>query len=355
MLAVSDTGIGMDEETRARAFEPFFTTKPAGKGTGLGLAGAYGTVRRSNGSISIYSEPGKGTTVRIYLPETDQAPVMQADRRTEVPASGQGQVVLVVEDRAEIREVLATQLRDLGYRPTLVANGGEAVLAVEEEGLRPDVMLTDVVMPGMGGAVLAERLRRSLPGLKVLFMSGYTDNAIVHHGILDEGVPFIAKPFTKDALGTALAGIVYGALPGTAEGVGRVALLVDDDPYVAEITELALRRRGYTVISARSRQAALDALAGPGFDLVLMDVNVPPASGEQILRDMRDAGCNVPAIMHTGAAETVDLNALRNLGVIGVISKTGNLRAMADEIEALLSNQSDGWRTSADEQEESER
>jgi len=336
MLAVSDTGVGMDEETKAHAFEPFFTTKAVGKGTGLGLAGAYGTVKRSDGSISIYSEPGKGTTVRIYLPETDQAPVPAVARRDEAETRGDGQVVLVVEDEALIREVLATHLTDLGYRPAIVANGGEAVLAVEEEGLRPEVVLTDVVMPGMGGAVLAERLKRTIPGLKVLFMSGYTDNAIVHHGILDEGVPFIAKPFTKAALGVAIADLLRGGAAPPAESGSLAVLLVDDDPYVVEITELALRRGGHTVCSARSRQEALDTLAGHAFDVVLMDVNIPPTSGEQVLRDMRRAGCTVPAIMHTGAAEAVDLEALRGLGVIGVMPKSGKVKTMAGEIEAML-------------------
>jgi CheY-like chemotaxis protein len=195
MLAISDTGCGMEKEVLAQIFDPFFTTKEKGKGTGLGLATVYGIVKQSGGNIWVYSEPGQGATFKIYLPVTgDQAEALAGEAAQEEPAGG-GEHILVVEDEAALRGLLETMLSRLGYKVTLAANGGEALLLVEK-GLEPDLVITDVVMPGMSGPVLVERLRQKQPGLKVLFMSGYTDNAIVHHGVLEPGTPFIQKPFT---------------------------------------------------------------------------------------------------------------------------------------------------------------
>jgi two-component system, cell cycle sensor histidine kinase and response regulator CckA len=205
MLAVSDTGCGMDRETVLRAFEPFFTTKEAGKGTGLGLSTAYGIVKQSGGSIWISSEPGQGTTVKVYLPQTTeepaesrQAPVAQG------PHPGGACRVLVVEDEAALRRLVGIMLSRLGFQVTLAANAGEALLQVEENGLKPDVVITDVVMPGMNGAVMVERLRRTKPDLKTLFMSGYTDGAMVHDAALDPDTPFIQKPFNSRDLSAKL-------------------------------------------------------------------------------------------------------------------------------------------------------
>jgi len=199
MLAVSDTGEGMDEATQSRVFEPFFTTKVRGHGAGLGLATVYGIVKQSGGNIWVYSEPGKGTSFKIYLPRVEAEPTPPA-RREPVPACGGGEQVLVVEDELTIRELLQRMLAGLGYRVRAAANGGEALIALEEEGLKPDLLITDVVMPGMSGTALAERLRRVQPGLRVLYMSGYTDDAIVHHGALDSGTPFLQKPFSTSDL-----------------------------------------------------------------------------------------------------------------------------------------------------------
>jgi two-component system cell cycle sensor histidine kinase/response regulator CckA len=196
MLALSDTGCGMEKEVLAHIFDPFFTTKEKGKGTGLGLATVYGIVKQSGGNIWAYSEPGQGSTFKIYLPVTgDQAEALAGEAAQKEPAVG-GEHILVVEDEAALRGLFEAILSRLGYKVTLAANGGEALLLVEEKGLKPDLVITDVVMPGMSGSVLSGRLRRKQPDLKVLFMSGYTDNAIVHHGVLDPGTPFIQKPFT---------------------------------------------------------------------------------------------------------------------------------------------------------------
>jgi PAS domain S-box-containing protein len=197
LLAISDTGAGMDAETQNRIFEPFFTTKEAGKGTGLGLSTVHGIVHQSGGSISVYSEPGRGTTFKVYLP------LFAGDAAVRRPISGVrkalptgSETVLVVEDEAAIRQLTNLILQKAGYTVLLAESPAAAErIAVSHSG-PIHLMLTDVVMPGMRGPELAERLLRLKPDLRVLYMSGYTDNAIAHHGFLDAGTEFLQKPFT---------------------------------------------------------------------------------------------------------------------------------------------------------------
>lgn len=200
MLAVSDTGCGMDEETRSRVFEPFFTTKETGKGTGLGLSTVYGIVKQSRGYIWCYSEPNKGTTFKIYLPRTDARPDLKTERDKTPVSRGGEEHILVVEDEANVRNMLESVLKELHYRVTIAGDGEDALHLIKKKGLCPDLIIADVVMPRMGGKLLIEQVRKILPGQKVLYMSGYTDNAIVHQGILDPGTPFIHKPFTFRAI-----------------------------------------------------------------------------------------------------------------------------------------------------------
>ena len=210
MIAITDTGQGMDDETKSKIFEPFFTTKDKGKGTGLGLAMVYGIIKQSGGHIFVYSEPGHGTTFKIYLPCTDAAPDLTADVQRIKEHRGGNEHILVVEDEAKLRRLFEATIPSMGYRVTTAANGNEALVLVEERGLKPDLVITDVVMPGMGGVELVERLRKNQPDLRVLFMSGYTDNAIVHQGILDPGTPFIQKPFHIKDLAVKIKEMMQG-------------------------------------------------------------------------------------------------------------------------------------------------
>jgi signal transduction histidine kinase len=197
MLAVSDTGCGMDKETQSHIFEPFFTTKELGKGTGLGLSTVYGIVKQSEGNIWVYSEPGRGTTFKIYLPRTGAAPGM-----IDVPAravSTRGtETILLVEDEEILRKLAGEILEDSGYTVLKSGNAKEALRLFSAHQSRIHLLITDVVMPGLSGRELAERLTSLDPTLKVLYMSGYTDDTIVRHGVLEEGIEFIQKPFSPE-------------------------------------------------------------------------------------------------------------------------------------------------------------
>jgi PAS domain S-box-containing protein len=208
MLSVSDTGHGMSEEVKAHIFEPFFTTKEKGRGTGLGLATTYGVVKQSGGSIEVYSEDGIGTTYKIYLPRVEEevSPSVMDDRPQDM--RGGSETVLLVEDEDIVRNLCVRILERLGYKVLQARNGDEAIVLAQGYGDRIDLLLTDVVMPGMNGAELARQLVLHHPQMKVLFTSGYTDDAIVRHGILEEGVSFIGKPYTPSALAKKVRGVL---------------------------------------------------------------------------------------------------------------------------------------------------
>jgi len=208
MIAVSDDGHGMDAETRRHIFEPFFTTKEKGKGTGLGLATVYGIVKQTGGDIWVYSEPGQGTTFKLYFP-TVKEPLAEASGGEVMPTKQSGgETVLVVEDETAVRELTVRILQQLGYTILTASSGAEALEISQTHGGHIDLLLTDVVMPNMSGRQLADHLLSSRPKTKVLFLSGYTENTVVHHGVLDPGVDFLPKPFSRENLSKKLRDVL---------------------------------------------------------------------------------------------------------------------------------------------------
>jgi CheY-like chemotaxis protein len=211
LLTVNDNGNGMSKEILSHVFEPFFTTKEFGKGTGLGLATVYGIVKQNDGFINVYSEVGQGTTFKIYLPRAvDEKALPEALTPGAAPAlSGAGTIVLV-EDDAMVRELTLLLLKTLGYSVLVANSPAHALSLCERKDIPIDLLMTDVVMPGMNGKELLRRANTIRPGIRVLFMSGYTANVIAHHGVLDDGIKFIQKPFSIDDLAHKVQDAIRG-------------------------------------------------------------------------------------------------------------------------------------------------
>jgi two-component system cell cycle sensor histidine kinase/response regulator CckA len=208
MLVVSDTGIGMTPDVQAKVFDPFFTTKPEGEGTGLGLSTVYGIVKQSGGFVWVKSEPGQGATFNVYLPRVDRPNASLPATKDPTEKTGGDETILLVEDNASLRDVIQENLADLGYKVLAAADGREAVAVARAFKDPIHLLLTDVVMPSMGGAELARILAESRPDLKVIYMSGYTDGALSHQGVLGEGVTLIDKPFSSDKVARVLRQIL---------------------------------------------------------------------------------------------------------------------------------------------------
>ncbi|MGD9876155.1 response regulator [Desulfococcus sp.] len=222
MLAASDDGRGMDKETLESIFEPFFTTKDVRRGTGLGLATVYGIVKQNNGFINVYSEPGKGTTFKIYLPRHQgPATASSPDPPVEIPL-GRGETILLVEDEPAILKVGAMMLEGLGYRVLTADTPTSAMRLADAHVGKIHLLVTDVVMPEMNGRDLANQLKARCPEIRTLFMSGYTANVIAHRGVLDVGVYFIQKPFSRKDLGIKVRGILDETSPqASRQGVTK--------------------------------------------------------------------------------------------------------------------------------------
>jgi len=294
MLAVSDTGQGMSRETIARVFEPFFTTKAEGKGTGLGLSMVYGFVKQSKGHIQIYSEPGQGTTVKIYLPRTRQAEETVA--KAEAPAEGHGEWVLVVEDEAAVREAACAMLTDLGYQ-CVQADGPDAALVILRGDQVVDLLFTDVIMPGsMKTPAFVQEARKLRPGLEVLYTSGYTENAIVHHGRLDDGVALLSKPYAKADLARKIA----AALLARRETV----LLVEDDALVRAAAVEMVGELGFAVVEAADAAAALAILeSGVRVDVLFTDIGLPGLRGDDLARKARELRPGLKVVLASGYSD----------------------------------------------------
>jgi CheY-like chemotaxis protein len=212
LIAITDNGVGMSAETVEKAFEPFFTTKETGKGTGLGLSQVYGFMKQSGGHVKIYSERGDGTTIKLYLPrhDGDDATIPQSDEGGS--DRGNGETILIVEDDDGVRQYASEILRDLNYQ-ILEARDSATALRLLDADKPFDLLLTDVVLPGKNGRELATEIERRRPGIKVIFMTGYSRNAIVHHGRLDRGTELITKPLIEGVLARKIRQVLDGPAP----------------------------------------------------------------------------------------------------------------------------------------------
>jgi PAS domain S-box-containing protein len=299
LLAISDTGTGMTPEVLERAVEPFFTTKPDGQGTGLGLSMAFGFVKQSGGHFRIYSEEGHGTTVKAYFPRTlDAEQALPEPPDTEV--RGGTETILVVEDEPSVQATVVAMLGDLGYN-VLKADSAEMALAVLKAGVRCDLLFTDVVMPGkVKSTELARQAKRMLPDLKVLFTSGYTQNAIIHGGRLDPGVELLSKPYRRERLATKvrqMLGVPAPEAAGSASGgtgrTGLRVLLVEDDAQARELYRDMLAAAGFQAVEAADAASALALLAREMFDAAVVDYSLPDIDGLSLARRI---GANWPGV-----------------------------------------------------------
>jgi signal transduction histidine kinase len=220
-LAVTDNGCGMSRDVQEKAFDPFFTSKQPGQGTGLGLSQVYGFVKQSGGHVKIYSEVGEGTTIKIYLPRSDVTAGAVRESNLPVVGSRGSETILVVEDEAEVRSYLVETLQDLNYRVREAPDGATALAQFDSDPFRIDLLLTDIVMPGINGRQLADELHYRQPDLRVLFMTGYSRNAIVHQGRLDSGVSLLQKPLTQVMLATKIRDILDRPQSVDGPGVGN--------------------------------------------------------------------------------------------------------------------------------------
>ena len=301
MLAISDTGCGMPQETMSHAFEPFFTTKREGEGTGLGLSMVFGFVKQSNGHIRIYSEVNSGTTVKIYLPRCDLAEEVVSEIVAR-PVVGGTETILVVEDDLIVQATAVDMLTALGYR-VLKANDGESALIVLQSGVPVDLLFTDVVMPGpVRSPELAKQAKQLLPNIEVLFTSGYTQNAIVHGGRLDPGVELISKPYRREDLARKIRHMLSNAQPivipeGTLlsssqekDSISQLSplriLVVEDNLNTQKILCEVLTKLGHLVKGYSSAEEALQEFEQNRFEVLLTDVNLPGMSGVDLARQV---------------------------------------------------------------------
>ncbi|HEX5934408.1 MAG TPA: response regulator, partial [Pseudorhizobium sp.] len=348
MLAVSDTGAGMTPDILEKVFDPFFTTKPDGKGTGLGLSMVYGFVKQSGGHIRIYSEPGTGTTVRIYLPRSMEMEDIVADGMAGT-VSGGTETVLVVEDDEAVRDVTVSLLAELGYK-VLKAKDADSAFAIVESGVPIDLLFTDVVMPGrMKSRDLAKKAKERLPLLAVLFTSGYTENSIVHGGRLDPGVNLLSKPYTREALARKIRMVIEQArdragVPPMAIAPDPVAeepandlpitvLLCEDEALIRISTADYLQDVGMNVVEAGTSGEAIAAAQSHPVDILVTDVNLPDMSGFDLTLKLREIQPGLPVIFATGDRAVPGAEALENTALI---TKPYDYEVMAARIRSMV-------------------
>lgn len=316
MMGMTDTGIGILPEHLPRIFEPFFTTKEKGKGTGLGLPTAYGIVRQSGGQIFVYSEPGQGTTFRIYFPEHASEEGQALEPAKEIRDLTGSETILLVEDDDDVRQFAATVLKARGYRVLEAADAPSALQIARAYDGAIDLLVTDVIMPGMNGPQLASELARARPTMRVLYISGYAENAVVHHGVFDAGLQYLAKPFSPGEFAHKVREVIENMSRSIA------ILVVDDEPGVRAFLRQALEQAGYRVLEAADGGEALACCRRERVHLILMDLVMPEKEGLETIQELRRNFPQIRVIAMSGApGGPIYLEAARHLGADNVLSK----------------------------------
>ena len=327
-LTVRDTGVGMDEETQGRLFEPFFTTKPEGTGTGLGLSTTYGIVKQAGGRIMVNSQPGRGTAFEVYLPRAaseDETVAHEEAARTEA-----GETVLVVEDQPSVREYTAVVLRDLGYQ-VLAAESGVEALAVSASHAGPiHLVLTDVIMPGMSGRTLADRIRPQRPEARILYMTGYAGEALKQRGLPENDAPCLPKPFSPEELAAKVRESLDRA------GKSRTVLVVDDEAPVRRLLRETLTEAGYAVLEAEHGDAALDVLSSKPVDVMITDLVMPQKEGLETIAEARKRFPGVKIVSMSGAFGGQYLRVASLMGADAKIAKPIDPEELLKTVQGLV-------------------
>jgi CheY-like chemotaxis protein len=328
MLAVSDNGYGMSPEVRERAFEPFFTTKEVGGGTGLGLATVYGIVRQSGGHIWLYSEPGVGTTFKMFFPSVDAPEAISSEVAHEIAPRGT-ETILVVEDDPAVRILVEDILASAGYRVLAAEDGPSALQVAQQHSGEIDLLLTDVVLPKMGGREVASNLTRLRPSIKVLFMSGYTGRSATQHGTLDSDVHFLPKPFSPDALCEKVRAVLTARMPV------RKVLVVDDEPAIRSLLAEILNDSGFQTFTAEDGRQARELSRHNPVDLVITDLAMEGEEGIELIRALRKEIPHARIIAMSGTFGADVLAAARALGADATLTKPVSQSTLLRSIEAL--------------------
>jgi PAS domain S-box-containing protein len=328
--AVTDTGEGIDPQIQARIFDPFFTTKPEGKGTGLGLATVYGIIRQSGGTIEVHSEPGRGASFEFLLPQIQEAPAPEQPVPIARDALRGTETILVVEDQDAVRKLVVHTLRTHGYRILEAAGGSEALLLTSRQQQSVQLLVTDVVMPGITGVDLAESLAIHWPEMKVLYMSGYAEDAMMSRGMLKPGSSYLAKPFAPSALAAKVRRLLDPA------PLAKSILIVDDEDGIRDLFREILQGAGFLVKVAESGRQALRMAREQSFDLVLTDLVMEDGEGIETIQSLRKEHADLKIIAMSGAFGGSMLKVAETLGANAGFGKPISQDRLIEAVRAAL-------------------
>jgi two-component system, cell cycle sensor histidine kinase and response regulator CckA len=327
-LSIADTGMGIDEETREHLFEPFFTTKDKGKGTGLGLSTVYGIVQQSQGWIRVESGPGQGSIFKIYLPRLGAEGVPMDVRKPHAADQRGSETLLLVEDQDELRQLAKSVLDEQGYRVLEAADGEQALEVGRKFSGAIDLLVTDIVLPGINGKQLAEQFGTSRRDMKVLYMSGYSDDVIAHSGVLYRGVAYMQKPFTPVELAEKVREVLAKKL--------RRILIADDEPAVRSLLEEVLTEAGYQVLAAANGQEAMEIVRTARPHLVITDLVMPHQEGVETIQMIRKEFPAIKIVAMSGALGGQFLRGLGRLGADASLTKPVSPESLQKVVGDLL-------------------